>query len=505
MKHCCTLVLLAIFAFGSLHSLAGQNDLKPWMPSYDAAKKQGLISPFARPQVPASAGSLQQKTGNPHTVSLTSVTSNCSCLLPLDSTFSVVPFYMSPPPFYSNDDLYSDTIQLPFTFCYYGMNISELFINNNGNISFSSPYSTYTANPFPDATFNMVAPFWADVDTRGESPVITYDSLTQSYDTISPGTSHTGIVYYKITPTSLIVRWDSVGYFSCQGDKRNTFQLIITDGSDPLVPGGNNVAFCYGDMQWTTGAASGGVNGFGGWPATVGINKGDGTNFFQVGRFDHDSTDYDGPYGAVDGVSFLDHTNYFFTTCTSNNNIPPIALSDVCDTILVGPDTAVIVLRYIGPEQNQIVTAQVSTQNPNVSVLSNVPGNPCVITLQAVGINASSAFSQVSVLASDNASTPASTQQIITLNNPTVTGLAGRTASGITVAPNPGNGRFVVTLPGTDNQQVQVYNATGALVQQRQVNGSNRIDMDISSFGKGMYWLMVRSGGNTSTNKIIVE
>jgi hypothetical protein len=47
-------------------------------------------------------------------------------------------------------------------------------------------------------------------------------------------------------------------------DKLNDFQLILTDGSDPLLPNGNNIAFCYGDMQWTTGSASQCVGGFGG-------------------------------------------------------------------------------------------------------------------------------------------------------------------------------------------------------------------------------------------------
>ena len=84
----------------------------------------------------------------------------------------------------------------------------------------------------------MIAPFWADVDTRG--PL-------------------SGLVYYKVTPSSLIVIWDHVGYFASQDNLLNTFQLIITDGTDPIVPNGNT-AFCYGEMQFTTGSASGGAD-----------------------------------------------------------------------------------------------------------------------------------------------------------------------------------------------------------------------------------------------------
>ena len=80
----------------------------------------------------------------------------------------------------------------------------------------------------------MVAAFWSDIDTR---PLVS------------------GTVKYKLNPTNLIVTWPGVGYFSGQTDKLNTFQIIISNGIDPLIGAGNNVAFYYNDMQWTTGSA----------------------------------------------------------------------------------------------------------------------------------------------------------------------------------------------------------------------------------------------------------
>lgn len=120
----------------------------------------------------------------------------------------------------------------------------------------------------------MIAPFWADVDTRAG-----------------------GAVYYSLSPTHLIVKWEAVGYYSQHIDKTNTFQLIITDGTDPILPANSTIALCYGDMQWTTGDASGGIGGLGGIPATAGINKGNGIDYFQLGRFDATSSMYDGPAG----------------------------------------------------------------------------------------------------------------------------------------------------------------------------------------------------------------
>ena len=53
----------------------------------------------------------------------------------------------------------------------------------------------------------------------------------------------------------------------------NTFQCVmVTDEANSFV------IFLYADggIQWTTGDESGGVNGFGGTPAQVGFNAGDG-------------------------------------------------------------------------------------------------------------------------------------------------------------------------------------------------------------------------------------
>ena len=55
----------------------------------------------------------------------------------------------------------------------------------------------------------------------------------------------------------------------------NTFQCIIATSKTESF-----VVFIYipGLIQWTTGDASGGTNGFGGSEALAGINAGDGVN-----------------------------------------------------------------------------------------------------------------------------------------------------------------------------------------------------------------------------------
>ncbi len=319
--------------------------------NYQNLKANGQLIPTANYKMvnsPANAGSISNNpkvadvTLSSASAAKTSSTGACQCMVPVDPTFTLVPMsgYTSP---YRNDDGSSNSIPLGFSFCFYGTTYNSLFINNNGNVSFGSSYSTFSSNSFPDPSFVMIAPFWGDVDTRGAA---------------------SGLVYFKQTATSLIVKWSNVGYYSSMTDKLNDFQLILTDGSDPLLPNGNNIAFCYGDMQWTTGSASQGVGGFGGVPSTVGVNKGDGVNFVQIGRFDQAGVSYDGPYGLNDGISFLDNKSYFFNSCGTNNNLPPIiqdatgggsACGDTIRICSLG-DTLVYTTTFLAPESTQSIT-----------------------------------------------------------------------------------------------------------------------------------------------------
>ncbi|MGA9364473.1 MAG: SdrD B-like domain-containing protein [Bacteroidota bacterium] len=217
--------------------------------------------------------------------------------IPLDGTFTAS--------MARNDDGSSSLIVIPFTFRFYGTPYDSLYINNNGNVTFGTSYGAYTSSGFPSASVPpMIAPFWADVDTRNTA---------------------SGIVYHKIETHRITIIWDHVGYYNEQVDKLNTFELILSDGTDATVGIGKNICFSYDDMQWTTGSASGGVGGFGGTPATVGVNRGDGVQYSQLGRFDHAGTDYDGEGGANDGVSYLDNLNF----CTGQATITGVVFHDL--------------------------------------------------------------------------------------------------------------------------------------------------------------------------------
>ena len=154
-----------------------------------------------------------------------------------------------------NDDGFSGPIALGYTLQnFFGSDYSSIFVNNNGNITFNAGLPNYTPQGPQGATQPVIAPFFADVDTRGADSGVVHINQSIANETI--------------------ITWDHVGFYSEQTDHLDTFQLVLR-GSDFATPAGEGqIGFFYGDMQWETGGASGGTDGFGGTPAAVGFGDG---------------------------------------------------------------------------------------------------------------------------------------------------------------------------------------------------------------------------------------
>lgn len=257
-----------------------------------AAYEQLKLSGALRPGIDVVAGDPWPAVERPRRLWKGGL-SECDCWIEPDSTY-----LLAMPP---TDDGSSLEITLPFNFQLFGVSSNQVYINNNGNITLGGPLPSYSAAGFPFSGADVIAPFWADVDTRP---------------------SGGGQVFYKLTPTALLVNWVAVGHYNQQTDRLNSFQAILTDGNDPLIGIGRNVAFCYLDMQWTTGDASGGAQGFDGSPATVGVNDSNSGGFFQVGRFNQPGDHY-APAIDTSGVAWLNGRSFAFDLSTSPQNRPP--------------------------------------------------------------------------------------------------------------------------------------------------------------------------------------
>ncbi len=155
---------------------------------------------------------------------------------------------------------------------FFGHNYTSLYINTNGNITFAQPNSTYTPSAISAQANNpIIAPFWADVDTRGGPGTPT-------------GGNDTGAnqVFYNLDSVDgvLTITWDDVGYYSQATNKLDAFQVQLIS-----LGGGNfDIVYRYASINWTTGSASGGVNGLGGTPARAGYSAGDGNtaHYFEL-------------------------------------------------------------------------------------------------------------------------------------------------------------------------------------------------------------------------------
>ena len=168
----------------------------------------------------------------------------------------------------TNDDGFSPSIDMtpafPMGLNFFGMTHRNMFVNNNGNVSFNMGLYAFTPTAFPVASQPMIAPWWGDVDTRGD------------------GRPARNGVYWYLEPNRIVVTWNNVGYYASHDDHQNDFQLILTTSSTCSSTGDFDVEFRYNRCEWTTGDASGGSGGLGGTPAQVGFDAGNLRDFVSL-------------------------------------------------------------------------------------------------------------------------------------------------------------------------------------------------------------------------------
>lgn len=157
-----------------------------------------------------------------------------------------------------NDDLSSALVPIGFPVSIFGKTQTHCYVNNNGNVTFANQLGTYTPAPLQNLGFTIIAPFWADVDTRPVgSDVVSYSYSVESVD------GH----------PAFGVNWNNVGYYSYHDDKLNAFQLVFIERSDSN-PGDFDIEFNFNQVLWETGDASNGTNGYGGFPSRSGLTNG---------------------------------------------------------------------------------------------------------------------------------------------------------------------------------------------------------------------------------------
>ena len=134
-----------------------------------------------------------------------------------------------------NDDGFVSNVIPGFDLNFFGTTYTSFFLNTNGNITFDGGLSTFTPFDLSTTSRVIIAPFFADVDTRNVGAnAITYGTgMVDGFNAFG-------------------INWVDVGYYNSAIDLLNSWQLGVIDRSDT---GAGNFDFeCnFDQILWETG------------------------------------------------------------------------------------------------------------------------------------------------------------------------------------------------------------------------------------------------------------
>ncbi|WP_197451927.1 S8 family serine peptidase [Rosistilla carotiformis] len=212
----------------------------------------------------------------------------------------------------SNDDDSSQLVSLGFDINFFGNSYDGLYINNNGNVTFEDALNDWTPSELEDLEIPILAPFWADVDTRAPGS----GEVTYGADVVD-GRPAFG------------VNWIDVGYFSENDTPLNSFQLILIDRTD-LEPGAFDVEFNYDTIQWEAGEFDGGIDGIGGITARAGYSNGSklqGTYYEFIGSGQSEAFLDDSSLGLVNNSLMSDVAGRYISQFRSGSSLDFLGLA----------------------------------------------------------------------------------------------------------------------------------------------------------------------------------
>lgn len=161
-----------------------------------------------------------------------------------------------------NDDDSSNSRALPFVVNFLGTEYGSCYVNNNGNITFGGSLAIFTPEDMRLLDAQIIAPFWADVDTRSDKSGVTRYSQSPG----SPDYHEERVDGHR----AFGVTYAEVGYYNLRPEKLNSFQVVLIERED-MGAGDFDVEFNYNKIQWETGDVDG-TDGYGGVSARVGIS-----------------------------------------------------------------------------------------------------------------------------------------------------------------------------------------------------------------------------------------
>ncbi|XP_026072663.1 alpha-tectorin-like [Carassius auratus] len=142
-----------------------------------------------------------------------------------------------------SDDGSSVAIYLQQPFKYFGRTYNQIYVNNNGHLTFTQPLSAYV--PYLNAGIDIIAPLWTDLNNRNGGTISYREDrssavlaqVTQAVNQYFPSIGFTAT-------SAFVATWDSVLYFSGGGEV--TFQVVLVSNGDRSF-----ILINYGDIAQT--------------------------------------------------------------------------------------------------------------------------------------------------------------------------------------------------------------------------------------------------------------
>ncbi len=152
------------------------------------------------------------------------------------------------------DDTSNLIVNLPFAMNWNGTNYTQIYINMNGNCTFGAGYTGYNPNTTLAAlNRNIMAPFWADLDTRNTATgQVTYSTTTA------------GNIPQVNGRNAFFVNWVNVASYNNQATPLNSFQLVLVDRSDTGA-GNFDIIYNYDQVTWDIATTASTYRARAGW------------------------------------------------------------------------------------------------------------------------------------------------------------------------------------------------------------------------------------------------
>jgi hypothetical protein len=257
----------------------------------------------------------------------------------------------------ANDDNSTGLVNVGFNLNFFGVQTNQVFVNNNGNITFNTAFGNFdpTALNTDNGGVPIIAAFFADVDTRGNSNIVTFGNDTLCGRPVF-GVDYIHVNYFDATASGHV-------------NKFNDFQIILIDRSDTGA-GNFDIEFNYNTITWETGDASMGTNGLGGNSARVGYSNGTGTpgTFFELAGSGVNGAFLDGGSQALNRSTLISSTPGRLHFLVRNGQVVTTPQMVVNDDVTARA-RVFYPLRYLSEPASQIERGNLTILNTGPRVL----------------------------------------------------------------------------------------------------------------------------------------